>query len=307
MIFLKSNEVDVVDSNEIKDTPAVESEAAVETPKQETKVKKNDVKVEAQVVVEEAVSQVIEVEPERNLEVLKKYYEVSQEVVTVRLVDKKKAVYQGDMIVGELKEETDVKSGRIKPFEVRLWPTTQIPFVIDKSITNSRAIEEALEYYTVNTPIKFKPLTNEKIGIRFVWHDEMCASLVGFWGRVQNIYINDKCGFVEVVHEIMHALGFIHEQSREDRDNYIQVNWENIQEGLEDQFAVVPKAWRPNDYNEDFRFDYQSVMLYPSRAFSKSPNLKTIESLGNQEISPSKTGLSPQDLERLFFLYGDID
>lgn len=34
-----------------------------------------------------------------------------------------------------------------------------------------------------------------------------------------------------VIHEFLHALGFHHEQSRTDRDEYVTVNYDNIQPG----------------------------------------------------------------------------
>lgn len=39
-----------------------------------------------------------------------------------------------------------------------------------------------------------------------------------------------------IIHELMHALGFWHEQSRADRDSYVYVLWNNIIPGMEYNF-----------------------------------------------------------------------
>lgn len=61
-----------------------------------------------------------------------------------------------------------------------------------------------------------------------------------------------------VVHEIGHAVGFFHEQSRSDRDSAIIINWENVQQGYELQFN------KEEDVNFGVGYDYLSTMQYPS-------------------------------------------
>ncbi|XP_041945157.1 meprin A subunit beta-like [Alosa sapidissima] len=126
-------------------------------------------------------------------------------------------------------------------------------------------ILRAFEQFRLKTCIDFRPkFWNEQhIAIK---KEEGCWSYVGKNVRDQELSIGSGCDSVATVeHELMHALGFWHEQSRYDRDNYISINWGNIEEGKEHNFKI-----RTKDTNStmDTPYDYFSVMHYPKDAFS---------------------------------------
>jgi meprin B len=62
-----------------------------------------------------------------------------------------------------------------------------------------------------------------------------CWSYVGraaFSKGYQDLSIGQRCDNVgTVMHEMMHAVGFWHAQSRPDRNQVVEIMWENIQEG----------------------------------------------------------------------------
>lgn len=60
-----------------------------------------------------------------------------------------------------------------------------------------------------------------------------CYSYVGRVGGSQTINYPQWCldQYGSVQHEMLHALGFYHEQSRFDRDDYVTIMWDNIQAG----------------------------------------------------------------------------
>lgn len=64
-----------------------------------------------------------------------------------------------------------------------------------------------------------------------------------------------------IVHELLHALGMYHEQCRYDRDNYVTVNYGNIVNGT----ANSEYRKETQNYFTMGSFDFNSIMLYPSR------------------------------------------
>ena len=68
------------------------------------------------------------------------------------------------------------------------------------------------------------------------------------------------------MHELMHAAGFWHEQSRADRDDYITINWDNIKSGME--FNFLKYDLRKIDHL-GAKYDTCSVMHYGAYAFAK--------------------------------------
>ena len=61
-----------------------------------------------------------------------------------------------------------------------------------------------------------------------------CSSYVGRIGGKQEITVGNKkhrCKLGNIIHEIGHAVGFFHEQSRPDRDDFVKIVKENIKEG----------------------------------------------------------------------------
>ncbi len=77
------------------------------------------------------------------------------------------------------------------------------------------------------------------------------------------------------IHETMHALGFYHEQTRDDRSDYVRILWDNIKPDKKPNFENPDRVL---NFNVDIGpYDFSSVMHYPCTAFAKRSGLRTLE------------------------------
>ncbi len=207
------------------------------------------------------------------------------------------AIAFGDVILGEMDDEEPMQAGLYRPPAPQLWRDREIPYAIDADLPNPERVERAIKYYMEHTPVVFTPYQGQEDAILFQRGKEHCYSLLGKTGGLQPIKLADDCGVTEILHEVMHALGFIHEHSRTDRDNFLEVVWDNVDPEFKQQFSVVsPAQMGPV---KGTPFDLHSIMLYPSTLFAKKPGDITLRSRTTEPIAPVTERLSEGDLERL--------
>lgn len=165
--------------------------------------------------------------------------------------------------------------------------------------TGSTRILEAIAHIEENTSIRFVARTNQTDYVRFD-PSSGCSSWIGRIGGAQYIRLNDPgClyGIGTTVHEIFHALGFYHEQSRSDRNSYVTINWNNIRSGYEGNFQIANYAVDIGSYN------YDSLMHYGAYGFAIDRNIPTIYTIAEGISIGQRTSLSQGDIEAMQYIY----
>ncbi|KTF71086.1 hypothetical protein cypCar_00049992, partial [Cyprinus carpio] len=109
----------------------------------------------------------------------------------------------------------------------------------------------------------------------------------------------DSLGTVE--HEFLHALGFWHEQSRSDRNDYITIMWDRITKGKENNFNLHNET---ESSSLGVPYDYGSVMHYSKRSFSKDREPTIVTKIPEfLDVIGQRMEFSDSDLLKLNRLY----
>ncbi|XP_073424452.1 high choriolytic enzyme 1-like isoform X2 [Dendrobates tinctorius] len=186
------------------------------------------------------------------------------------------------------------------------WPKNAngivpVPYTISSQYSSEvTLINEALKEFETMTCVQFVNRVSETDYLSI-------ESGVGCWsyiGRIlgkQTVSLSSpSCMVYGVIqHEAMHNIGFFHEHTRMDRDNYIDILWQNMDQAYYGNFNSADG----NTFS--IPYDYASVMHYNNYAYSKDNILRTIVPKPDPSVPiGQRSGMSSLDVMKINANYG---
>lgn len=223
---------------------------------------------------------------------------------------------EGDMLVpnGEDGRRLQERILQGEKWAGELWKNGEIKYCYQAGVNADakKAFDESVKHVMEQVPcVKFKEVARkddtscvEYPSIILLSPDiKKCNSYVGCIGwdhKSQAVNLGKGCEAMGTsAHELGHAMGMTHEQSRADREGSIVIHYDHIKTGKDKNFRKRDDAFVGTPY------DILSLMHYGAHSFSTDGH-RTIETT-NQEFANfigQRVGLSQLDVEQIGEMYG---
>jgi hypothetical protein len=214
-----------------------------------------------------------------------------------------------------------IQTASVGPF----WPQTQIAYSISdnfdfKSIIKIEqtllTIQNLLQVDLKHKCIEFQPRDNQTDFIVFT-NDGECTSDIGYSNGINKISLTKDClDTNSIIHQVMHILGFDHENNRLDRNEHIDINFENYLEtnnsnNKSNRFKI--NSLLDAESLNHSPYDYHSILHLNSNSFQKDKSIPLIKSkfnsfnnlmLINSEDRSTTNLMSPIDIIEIQNNYG---
>lgn len=212
------------------------------------------------------------------------------------------AVFEGDIVLLD-RERFGQEALGVTGVGFR-WPDGLVPYEIDPTLPDPKRVTQAIAHWENNTRIRFTVRTTANAASfpDFVSFRSGggCSSMVGKQGGRQFVTLGSNCTAGNAIHEIGHSLGLWHEQSREDRGTFVDIDFANIDPGMAHNFDQ-----HVLDGDDLASYDFGSIMHYPRNAFSTNgkPTVVPRSALPPGIVMGQRVGLSAGDIAGVHAMY----
>ncbi|CAJ0596029.1 unnamed protein product [Cylicocyclus nassatus] len=192
-------------------------------------------------------------------------------------------LYQGDIVLTEeqaeelIQEQSEERERRqaYVPKSYK-WPNNRLYFSFypNTSAATKAIARKGAKFWHDNTCIDMIEKSSASARVA-IYEGTGCSSNLGHLNRLQNLSLNNPgCTmYWKASHELAHALGLHHVQTRYDRDNYLKVDVKNIPEDKLHNFAKTEKS-EFSTYN--IPYDFGSRMHYGAYDFAKDSSMPSM-------------------------------
>ncbi|XP_058819644.1 seminal metalloprotease 1-like [Topomyia yanbarensis] len=191
------------------------------------------------------------------------------------------------------------------------WPNATVYYKFEGSFPRSaiRRIKQAMQIISSVSCVRFlsKP-SNEIDYVEITSELSGCWSDTGRHSQITQLNLGPEC-YASVgtpLHELMHTLGFLHQHTRPDRDQYIHVLYENVIQRPEYLFNFeIIEPWTELAF--PLPYDFESIMHYSPAMYSREPS--RLPTMIPRKIPPvsetigQRNQLSTLDIIGINFLY----
>jgi len=181
---------------------------------------------------------------------------------------------------GSNQREFGTNSVGVYPTPYNLWSMVRYTLAPDLTWDRKYIIDEAIAHWEANTNIRFynatgRPTSDPIYGFNYPYvefvNSDVNKSYIGRIGGRQTIQLAQYQDASRAIHEIGHAIGLYHEQCRIDRDNYLNVNINNVDPKDRYNFDKVT-----DNYTMSGSMDFNSIMMYGSYDFAVDYNIPVL-------------------------------
>jgi hypothetical protein len=208
--------------------------------------------------------------------------------------------FQGDMVISDkqLSEGSELNKGGAS---FSRWPGGKIYYTVASNMgsINANKITSAVNEYNSKTNAQWIPRTNQTNYVEFIFGSSSGSdgwAHIGYQGGKQNVSLDQYISVGSVIHEMGHSVGLYHEHTRKDRDQYVKILWNNIQDGQAYNFNIY------NSGTDIGPFNINSVMMYWPTSYSKNGQ-PTITRANNTSFTYNRTGFTTGDINTINAMY----